>query len=69
MIFVTRKDEENSQKVVATFLKRSKKANTVARARKTKYHNKKDTSRMTKAKALRTVNWLKENEFKNIGKF
>lgn len=66
MIFVTREEGENSQKVVSKFLKRVKKSNLVARSRKTKYHSKKRTPRIAKEKALKTVAYLKENEYKNL---
>ncbi len=63
MIFVTRKDEENSQKVVANFLKRVKKFNLIARSRKTKHHTKKRTHRVAKEKAIKTMAYLKKNEY------
>jgi hypothetical protein len=65
MIFVTRKEGENSQKTVSGFLKRVKKSNMVARARKTKFFNKKVSSRLQKIKKLGVVQWFKDNEFKN----
>lgn len=68
MIQVVRKNEENSQKLVGTFLKRVKKSNLVARVRKTRYHSKKRTSRVAKLKALSTVKYLKDNEFNSLGK-
>jgi hypothetical protein len=63
MIFVTRKEDENPQKVVANFLKRVKKFNLIARSRKTRHHTKKRTSRVAKEKALKTAAYLKKNEY------
>ena len=68
MIQVVRKGDENSQKVVGTFLKRVKKSNLVARVRKTRYHTKKRTERVAKIKALTTAKYLKDNEFNSLGK-
>jgi hypothetical protein len=69
MIFVTRKEGESSTKVVGNFLKRVKKSNMMQRARKTQNHTKKRTARIAKEKALKTVKWLKANEFNNLAKF
>lgn len=69
MIYVTRKEGESSTKVVSGFLKRVKRSNMIARARKTRYFSKKRTERIQKDKALKTVKYLKENEFNNLAKF
>jgi hypothetical protein len=63
MIFVTRKEEETSQKIVANFLKRVKKSNLIQRSRKTKFHNKKLTKRVIKDKAIKTVKYFAANEY------
>ena len=69
MIFVTRKEGENSSKVVSTFLKRVKKSNLIARSRKTRTFSKKRTARIAKEKAIKTDKYLKANEFNNLAKF
>lgn len=69
MIYVTRKEGESSTKVVGSFLKRVKRSNMISRSRKTRYFSKKRTERIQKEKALKTVKYLKENEFNNLAKF
>jgi ribosomal protein S21 len=54
------KDNEN-QKLVATFLKRVKKAKTVQRGRKTAFYIKPKTKRQVKARALRIVRYEEEH--------
>ena len=66
MIIVKRKDDENSQKTVSTFLRRSKKANTVSRLRRSKHHTKQGTNkkkRLAKEKKMRMLKWAEENKY------
>lgn len=69
MISVTRKEGENSTKVVSNFIRRVKRSNMIARARKTQNFTKKRTHLIAKTKKLKTVKYLKDNEFNNLAKF
>jgi hypothetical protein len=60
MIYVKRTGEATSQKVLASFLKRVKKFNLVARKRKTKYHLKKTSALQQHRKAIRKARYLEE---------
>jgi len=69
MITVKRQQDQSSQKVVSTFLKRVKKSNSLARCRKTRYHVKDIPDLVQKLKAIRTADYRsKEELMKRIGK-
>lgn len=57
MIYVTRQEGDSLTKVVSTFMKRSKKANVVARGRKTKHFSKKISHLKKKVKAINIANY------------
>jgi len=57
MIVVKRNNDESSQKVVSTFLKRVKKYNLVARKRKTKFSAKPASHLQKKRKAIRSAEY------------
>jgi ribosomal protein S21 len=61
MIYVLRNEGDSATKVVSMFMKRSKKANVVARARKTKYFAKPLSHLKKKTKAINTAKYL-ENQ-------
>lgn len=60
MILVKRSPDSTSQKVVATFLKRVKKYNLIARKRKTRYWVKPPTKRQLRIKAIRKAQYLEK---------
>lgn len=60
MILVKKTADSTSQKVVATFLKRVKKYNSIARKRKTRYWVKPPTKRQQKIKAVRKAQYLEK---------
>lgn len=69
MIYVKKGQDDTSQKTVANFLKRVKKSNLVARARKTKYQTKKPTKLQAKRKALRKAEYEEKQALRDkIGK-
>ena len=69
MITVKRQQDQSSQKVVSTFLKRVKKSNSMARARKSRYHTKPLSDLIQKSKAIKTADfYLKDEILKKIGK-
>jgi hypothetical protein len=57
MIYVKRNQEESSQKVISTFLKRVKKSNLVNRKRKTQFANKQISDLEKKRKAIRRASY------------
>ena len=66
MIQITRSDDDSSQKLVSKFMRRVKKANLVARLRKTRYHKKKSVNgqkRVAKERAMRMMKWAEENKY------
>lgn len=69
MITVKRGSEETSQKVIASFLKRVKKSNLVARVRKTKFKSKDLSPLQKKRKALMKVRYQESQQLRDrIGK-
>lgn len=69
MITVKRGSEDSSQKVVASFLKRVKKSNLIARARKTKFSSKKPSYLKKKRKALSKVKYKEDQSLRDkVGK-
>lgn len=68
MIIVKRKNDDNSQKVVSTFLRRVKKSNLVARLRKSKHHGKQSPlakKKAAKMRKMRMLKWEEENKYSN----
>ena len=61
MIYVSRQEGDSPTKVVSQFMKRSKKANVVARCRKTKYFSKPLSHLKKKTKAINTARYI-ENQ-------
>ena len=57
MITVKRKKDESSQKLVSMFLKRTKRANTVNRKRKTQFRSKKKSPLEKKRRAMRIADY------------
>jgi GMP synthase PP-ATPase subunit len=57
MIYVKRNQEESSQKVISTFLKRVKKSNLVNRKRKTQFATKPISDLEKKRKAIRSAEY------------
>lgn len=69
MIYVKKRQEDTSQKVVATFLKRVKKSNLVARVRKTKFSSKDPSALQKKRKALTQVRYQEDQKLRDkVGK-
>ncbi len=69
MILVKRNQEDSSQKVISTFLKRVKKSNLVARKRKIQHLVKPLSKLQKKIKAVRKAAYLAKQEIvERIGK-
>lgn len=69
MIKVVKKEEDNNQKIVGTFLKRVKKANQINRIRKTKDYSKSLSALQQKKKALRIAAYkVKQENKQSFGK-
>lgn len=69
MIIVKRNQEDSSQKVISTFLKRVKKSNLIARKRKTQHSVRPLSDLQKKRKAVRKADYLeKQTIVERIGK-
>ena len=68
MILVKREKDETTQKVVNTFMKRAKKANIVARARKTQVNPEIPSHLAKKKKKLKQVKYLEKAERNKVSK-
>jgi hypothetical protein len=62
MIFVSRQEGDSTSKVVSKFMKRSKKANVVARARKTKHFTKAISHLKKKTKAMNSASYAEKQK-------
>ncbi len=62
MIYVSRQEGDSTTKVVSKFMKRSKKANVVARARKTKHFTKAISHLKKKTKAMNSANYAEKQK-------
>jgi hypothetical protein len=62
MIKVIKGENDSNTKVISTFIKRSKKANISARKRKIEFRPEKISQVAIKAKAIRTAEYIKNQE-------
>lgn len=62
MIHVSRQEGDSTTKIVSKFMKRTKKSNLVARARKTKHFSKPISHLKKKTKAINSANYIEKQK-------